>query len=758
MAIYVAKAWWCLGLSYNFFVFTKHQIVTMEHQSLFSEATEDWEPSEIQPVFNPLVQAALGLGATGLSFCCGKFAPRWFARLHPTAPSVFAIVGIIMSQVVCSYVLFPRAVVIGDPIVRPLLDIIRRRGITQRLKSASNYLDLEESLPSYSYTALPGSRHIRLLMIDATNGRKSKVFCDIVTVPVDHAPRFDAVSYCWGSDLQRHSIDIGSPPRARLQITQSVYNALTHLTPLSGRHYLWIDYISINQGDPEEKAHQIPLMRDVYTKATRVVGVLEGDGGDAALANRALQKISSIVPYGGIMSFYSLEQFYDLTPSTWHAISDLAFNPYFRRRWIIQECILAKDLCLIYGGIPVSWTLMGAFGRFPSAWMNNLQDRKLLPRSYDAIRNTADMIYIRQGYKHGDTLGLSVLAVVFSSSLTTIPHDTVYSLLGLCSPSESTIIEVDYQKPLISLFMEVVKVGLQAGSFRTFSVSGIPISDGIVFNHRERQRMNITQDLPSWVPDLENCPPIIWTSGKYHHGHYSAGKRLHPEYYIVPNLRQLSLKGVFLDTIEFCGSAEFERSPWLYKYFLDTWAKDTHFHGKEFTVLFGQKVSDATMLLWRHFTHTYRTGEPTYEAFLRTLIENIDNIGRYPADINYVWSAGKFFDWLRDSWWAQGNEVDPYRDGTPMRVPDGAWEHMRGINFTGTRNFAITKDRYMALVPHGTMEGDVVAIMLGAPAPFILRPTGYDDGSYFFRGEAYVHGIMDGEAMMELEKRWFILR
>jgi hypothetical protein len=82
---------------------------------------------------------------------------------------------------------------------------------------------------------------------------------------------------------------------------------------------------------------------------------------------------------------------------------------------------------------------------------------------------------------------------------------------------------------------------------------------------------------------------------------------------------------------------------------------------------------------------------------------------------------------------------------------------MGGITFTGPRNFAITRDRYMALVPAGTMKGDVVAIMQGAPAPFLLRPTRYSDGSYFFPGEAYVHGAMDGEAM-EMEKMLFILR
>jgi hypothetical protein len=38
------------------------------------------------------------------------------------------------------------------------------------------------------------------------------------------------------------------------------------------------------------------------------------------------------------------------------------------------------------------------------------------------------------------------------------------------------------------------------------------------------------------------------------------------------------------------------------------------------------------------------------------------------------------------------------------------------------------------------------AVMQGAPVPHILRPTS-DDATYYFWGEAYVHGIMRGEAM-----------
>lgn len=71
--------------------------------------------------------------------------------------------------------------------------------------------------------------------------------------------------------------------------------------------------------------------------------------------------------------------------------------------------------------------------------------------------------------------------------------------------------------------------------------------------------------------------------------------------------------------------------------------------------------------------------------------------------------------------------------------------------------FAITENKYMALVPPGTKSGDIIVIFQGSPVPHILRPTGDNDGCYFLWGEAYVHGVMHGEAM-DSEKSWFVLR
>jgi hypothetical protein len=52
---------------------------------------------------------------------------------------------------------------------------------------------------------------------------------------------------------------------------------------------------------------------------------------------------------------------------------------------------------------------------------------------------------------------------------------------------------------------------------------------------------------------------------------------------------------------------------------------------------------------------------------------------------------------------------------------------------------------YLGLGPADTREGDIIAILFGADVPFILRKL--PNGQYQVIGEAYAHGIMDGEFM-----------
>ncbi|KAF2804945.1 uncharacterized protein BDZ99DRAFT_339206, partial [Mytilinidion resinicola] len=86
-------------------------------------------------------------------------------------------------------------------------------------------------------------------------------------------------------------------------------------------------------------------------------------------------------------------------------------------------------------------------------------------------------------------------------------------------------------------------------------------------------------------------------------------------------------------------------------------------------------------------------------------------------------------------------------------VRDGAMSKLSAIFRLGAeirgnslgRSPFITKKGHLVLASEHVQPGDVVALIRGAQVPFILRRQ--SSGQYQVIGEAYVDGIMDGEAM-----------
>ena len=81
---------------------------------------------------------------------------------------------------------------------------------------------------------------------------------------------------------------------------------------------------------------------------------------------------------------------------------------------------------------------------------------------------------------------------------------------------------------------------------------------------------------------------------------------------------------------------------------------------------------------------------------------------------------------------------------------------------TFQRSFCVTEHGYMGLVPRTARVGDVVCLLEGAQTPFILRAndsseSSGEDLSWNLIGEAYIHGVMDGEAWPPPEIRAFLI-
>lgn len=66
----------------------------------------------------------------------------------------------------------------------------------------------------------------------------------------------------------------------------------------------------------------------------------------------------------------------------------------------------------------------------------------------------------------------------------------------------------------------------------------------------------------------------------------------------------------------------------------------------------------------------------------------------------------------------------------------------------GTGRLCVTSSGLLGQVPRVARVGDVICIFLGSCVPHVLRKK--EDGTFRLIGDACIHGVMRGEAMMNL--------
>jgi len=120
------------------------------------------------------------------------------------------------------------------------------------------------------------------------------------------------------------------------------------------------------------------------------------------------------------------------------------------------------------------------------------------------------------------------------------------------------------------------------------------------------------------------------------------------------------------------------------------------------------------------------------EAFARTLVADI-NPSKH-GKIEERWREEDFFNGTKQS--ANEDGITPFWAKAYDKILD--------------RRFLCTKDRRIGLAPITACEGDLVCLVLGGEVPFVLRRS---DDEYELVGECYVHGLMDGEGLVEAAKR-----
>lgn len=200
------------------------------------------------------------------------------------------------------------------------------------------------SLALYKYECLPSATSIRIILLHPAKHIEDPLNCTILIedrselfMLTDNARNhYEAVSYAWS--IPEFTRTITCNDNSLIRITPNVDVMLRRLRKVQRARSLWIDAISLNQADAEEKAQQIPLMGAIYHQAAKVCIWLGNRQENVGEAFKLLR--SCVFANDNEQTF---EEISSTRPDKWYSILNLLFGlPWFHRRWVLQEAVQGR--------------------------------------------------------------------------------------------------------------------------------------------------------------------------------------------------------------------------------------------------------------------------------------------------------------------------------------------------------------------------------------------------------------------------------
>lgn len=288
---------------------------------------------------------------------------------------------------------------------------------------------------AFTYGKLPTQQSFRLFKLSGHQSNGLPTF-EISEHNFNAAPRYRALSYCWGTLDNPKEILLNGKT---ICLHQSLWSFLQQLSRNNDFEYYWADALCINQQDMAERSHQVSNMAEIYLSAGEVVVWLE------AYHERSLRELEDYCkqhPTDDWSSHHS--QIIDASGNCYN----LLLADYWRRAWIVQE--IALDLTkvnLTCGSKSVSldW-FMKMCRRFRMGMHDEADTEREFLQAYDLIE------YVQLGIDFDFLSAFRDLRELRCTDL----RDSVYSLLGLYRKRSLTydpryVIEVDYTKSLMTV-------------------------------------------------------------------------------------------------------------------------------------------------------------------------------------------------------------------------------------------------------------------------------------------------------------------
>lgn len=643
---------------------------------------------------------------------------------------------------------------------------------------------------------LPSDDHIRLLELLPGNGY-DQVECrlHVACLPRDKHT-YCALSYTWVlrskygfDDETKLQIKVNGVPT---DVSLNLAAALNRLRYSDASRIVWADALCINQGDLQERSHQVGMMKSIYENAFSLIIWLGPRGtipyqptppvhlrpqyrafsGLCAVVNawRERSSYAHVIPeatHSRHVSGPRGERFNDrLRPDspTWHETFHLFEQRWFSRVWVIQEVALARGVFVMWDEAVIDWENIGLaaavirtnYDRIASSIRQGPQSRLGHPQFGPSRRvplgvvNAYFMYRLCRSQAFNQPLRFSFYELLKLTRQFDCKddRDRVYGLLGLPTTDNfSSQIVPDYNKSAGEVYSEV------AG--RLVASEGLSVLSSVQRKHK-LGAMRIyyvprwdayDPSVPSWVPQWSFLltqslrPPHQSAGARFR----ASGDRRYEGTVDPDDRRKLRVQGIIVDTVKSCrypgfqsfwrGTYENDRAPGMRKFRSRRPTPEQRGLGAilEEARLTRTDIEDIAL--------TLTAGQNWYGFPVEDVAAHLADYCRCLVKDGLVWSLTSCNRGRRE-----GAEDYVTLEKLEQLSAGGNADRFLDLAATmGSRRAGFeTTGGLVGLGPEATREGDQLCVLYGADMPFVIRQK---TGGHALVGECYVRDLMRGQAV-----------